>query len=45
MIVMGSAVFAGLLYQAIKNPHLETVLPVIGSFVLLGLVILFRYLK
>ena len=45
MIVMGTAVFAGLLYQAIKNPNLETVLPVIGAFVLFALVILFRYLK
>jgi hypothetical protein len=43
--VMSALVFAGLLYQAVKNPSVETLIPVIGAFVIFALVILFRYLK
>jgi hypothetical protein len=43
--IMSSLVFAGLLYQAIKNPGRQTLIPVVGAFLILALVILFRYLK
>ena len=45
LIISSAAVFAGLLYQAIKSPSLQTLIPVIGAFILLALVIFFRYLK
>jgi hypothetical protein len=43
--VMSALVFAGLLYQAIKNPSLQTLIPVMGALVIFALVIVFRYLK
>ena len=44
VVIMSSLVFAGLLYQAIKNPGRQNLIPV-GAFLIFALVILFRYLK
>ena len=43
--VMSALVFVGLLYQAIKTPSLQTLIPVMGALIILALVIIFRYLK